>query len=271
MKNIIFICLTLLVITSCNKKDDFDVYNYNGPSTTYFVDGSASTYFVSQTSGPFQIRIGSTDISESDRTYTIEIDATSTASEGVDYSLTSNSVTIPGGEYFGTVSIQGIFDGTTPTGSTLILKLTGEDAMVSNQYTLTLVQACPLEADFAGNYLIEELTPYVDGPTLATGTVIAVYKISGFEFRRGFASANYVNYCSTPKEFIFELKCGNVNIPDPGNQSNCSCGGNLYFTNATTPSTYDLADDSYFEVTFTNDAYSDCGAPAQTTYSFTKQ
>ena len=128
MKNIIFICLTLLVITSCNEKDDFDVYKYNGPSTTYFVDGSASTYFVSQTSGPFQIRIGSTNLSESDRAYSLQIDPTSHASEGVDFSLTSNSVTIPSGEYFGTVSVQGIFDGTTPAGSTLILKLTGEDA-----------------------------------------------------------------------------------------------------------------------------------------------
>ena len=271
MKKIVFICLTLLMFSSCNRTDDFSIYKYNGPSTTYFVDGTSSTYFVSQISIPFQIRIGSTNISESDRTYTIEIDEASTASEGVDFSLISNSVTIPAGEYFGTVSVQGIFEGTTPSGSTLIIKLNGDDAMVSNQYSLNLVQACPLEADFTGDYLIEELTPYVDGPTLETGTVVSVYKTSGSEFQRGFMSANYVLYCSTKTEFLIELKCGNVNIPGPGNQSNCSCGGNLFFTNATTPSTYDLADDSYFEVTFTNDAFSDCGAPVQTTYSFTKQ
>jgi len=271
MKKILVLLITLLTISSCETEDSQKAENFNGPTTTYFVEGSASTYFVSQVSVPFLIKIGSTSISSSDRTYSIQVDPASTAIEGVDFSLVSNTATIPSGEYFGAVAVQGIFEGTTPVGSTLILKISGEDAMVNNKYTLTLVQACPLEADFTGDYLIEELTPYVDGPTLDTGTVVEVYKISGSEFKRGFMSANYVLYCSTPKEFIFELKCGNVTIPAPGNQSNCSCGGNLYFTNPTTPSTYDLADDSYFEVTFTNDAYNDCGAPVQTTYSFTKQ
>ena len=56
-----------------------------------------------------------------------------------------------------------------------------------------------------------------------------------------------------------------------GTQCNCSCGGNLWFTNAAEPTSYDPADDSMFEVSFTNDAYSDCGAPQTTTYRFTKQ
>lgn len=273
MKKIIFSLIVMALFFSCEDEDhDVDVNNYNASQdVTYFTDGSASTYFVSQVSGPFDIQIGSTGTSNSARTYNVQIDESSTATEGVDFSLLTNSVTIPAGEYFGTISVQGIFDGTTPDGSTLILKLLGEDTMVNNQYSLSIVQACPLEADFTGDYLIEELTAYVDGPTLATGTVVTVYQIDGFEFQRGFMTANYVNYCSTPTEFIFELKCGDVVIPEPGNQSNCSCGGNLWFTDPTNHSSYTLDDDSYFEVTFTNDAYNDCGAPVETTYSFTKQ
>ena len=269
MKRILVLLISVLTVFACETEDSQKAENYNGTAVTYFTDGSAASYFVSQVSGPFDIQIGSTVLSNSARTYTVQVDPESTASEGVDFSLVNSSVTIPAGEYFGTVSIQGIFDGTTPDGSTLILRLVGDDAMVNNKFTVSIVQACPLEADFAGNYLIEELTAYVDGPTLETGTVVAVYEIS--EFQRGFMTANYPNYCSTPVEFVFELKCGDVLIPGAGNQSNCSCGGNLWFTNPTTPSTYQLDDDTYFEVTFTNDAFNDCGSPVQTTYSFTKQ
>ncbi len=261
----------LAVFSSCEDEDhDVDVNNYNASEdVTYFTDGVASSYFVTQTSEPVSIQIGATSISSSARTYTIQIDPESTAQEGVDFSFVNNTVTIPAGEYFGNVLVQGIFAGTTPAGSTLILQISGADVMTNAKYSLSIVQSCPLLAPFTGDYLIQELTPFVDGPTLQDGDVITVYELS--EFGRAFMSANYVLYCSTPTEFIFELKCGEVRIPEPGNQSNCSCGGNLFFTDASTPSTYDLEDDSYFEVTFTNDAFSDCGAPAQTTYSFTKQ
>lgn len=128
-----------------------------------------------------------------------------------------------------------------------------------------------LPGTFVGDYLIEEITPLVDGYTLDSGTVVAVYETGVGE--RGFMTANYVSYCSTPMEFLFELNdiCGQILIPGEGNQSNCSCGGNLFFTSATTPTSFDPADDTYFELTFTNDAFSDCGPPNQTTYTFTKQ
>lgn len=271
MKKLIFAFLMLAVFSSCEDEDhDVDVNNFNGSeNVTYFTDGSASTYFVTQNSEPVSIQIGATNISSSARTYSVQADPASTSQEGVDFSFVSNTVTIPAGEYFGNILIQGIFEGTTPAGSNLVLNITGDNVMVDTKYTLNIVQSCPLEAPFTGDYLIQELTPYVDGPTLQDGDVITVYETS--EFGRAFMTAYYVFYCSTPAEFLFELKCGLVRIPAPGNLSNCSCGGNLYFTDATTPSTYDTQDDSYFELTFTNDAYSDCGPPAQTTYSFTKQ
>jgi hypothetical protein len=125
---------------------------------------------------------------------------------------------------------------------------------------------------YVGDYLIEEITPPVDGYTLQSGDVITLYETT-IPNQRGFMTANYVSYCSTPAEFLFELNpvCGQIIIPGVGNQSNCSCGGNLFFSTATSPTTFDPSDDSVFEVTFTNDAFQDCGQPAQTTYRFTKQ
>jgi hypothetical protein len=273
MKKIIFTVLVLTIFISCQNEDHgVDVNNYNGKTpVTYFTDGSTGTYFVSDISENFKIQVGSTQISTTDRTYQISVDSESTATEGVDFSLPSSSVTIPAGSFFGEFEIIGIPEGASEEGTNLIINILGDDAMLDTSFNLTIVLSCPLVASFTGDYLIEELTPFVDGPTLNDGSVVTVYSIDGQEFQRGFMTANFINYCSTPTQFLFELSCGKVLIPGPGNKSNCSCAGNLFFTNATTPSSYDATDDSVFEVTFTNDAYSDCGSPAQTTYRFTKQ
>jgi hypothetical protein len=129
----------------------------------------------------------------------------------------------------------------------------------------------PPEEYAVGNYLIEEITPYRDGPTLNDGAIVSITSVTGNPSQRTFDTPNYINYCSTPNAFTFELDCGRIFMAGEGTQCNCSCGGNLWFTNADTPTSYDPADDSMFEVSFTNDAYSDCAAPQTTTYRFTKQ
>jgi uncharacterized protein (TIGR02145 family) len=133
------------------------------------------------------------------------------------------------------------------------------------------VDDCPIEADFTGDYLIEEITPFVDGPTLNDGAIVTVTTVAGNATQRTFDTPNYINYCSTPNAFTFELNCGQILMAGEGTQCNCSCNGNLWFTNADAPTSYDPEDDSMFEVSFTNDAYSDCNAPQTTTYRFTKQ
>jgi hypothetical protein len=275
MKKIIYAFLMLTLFVSCENEDHgVDVNNYNGTSVTYFTAGTAGTYYVSDISENFKIQIGSTEKNSADRTYQIQVDPESTATQGVDFSLASSTVTIPAGSYFGEIEVVGIAAGASTDGTNLILNIVGNESnpvMVNTQYNLLVVLSCPIVAPFTGDYLIEELTPFVDGPTLDDGSIVTVYSIDGQEFQRGFMTANFVLYCSTPTQFLFELNCGKVLIPSPGNQSNCSCSGNLFFTDATTPSTYDSTDDSVFEVTFTNDAFSDCGSPAQTTYRFTKQ
>lgn len=136
------------------------------------------------------------------------------------------------------------------------------------QYKPTVI--CPVpETAFVGSYLIEEITDYVDGPTFDDGATVDV-TVGDFSTERVFFTANYPDYCSTPNDFRFTLVCGTVTVPFQ--ESNCVCGdGTDFFGPAEVPSMYDLADDSVFLLTFSNDTQTDCGPPQDTTYRFTKQ
>lgn len=137
------------------------------------------------------------------------------------------------------------------------------------QYAPTVI--CPVEDTYmVGDYLIEEITPYVDGPTFDDGAVVTV-EVGEFSTERFFLTSNYPDYCTTPNDFRYTLVCGDIIIPLQ--ESNCACGsGADYFGPPLGDvSTYDLADDSVFFLTFGNDLQSDCVSPEDTTYKFTKQ
>jgi len=129
---------------------------------------------------------------------------------------------------------------------------------------------CPVPSTyFVGDYLIEQISAEVDGPTLSTGTVVSV-EIGETSTARVFQTANYPNYCATLRPFVLDLICGTITVPSQN--SGCACGdGADWFTDPEVPNTYDISDDSVFEITFTDDAQSNCSSPAQTTYRFTKQ
>tara|TARA_R110002167_G_scaffold23464_9_gene83281 strand:- start:1879 stop:2826 length:948 start_codon:yes stop_codon:yes gene_type:complete len=129
---------------------------------------------------------------------------------------------------------------------------------------------CPVEAtQFVGDYLIEQTTPYVDGPSLSDGTVVSLV-VGSTSVERIFQTANYALYCSTLAPFTINFICGEIAVPNQNSNCVCADGGD-WFTDPIVRSTYDPNDDSVFEVTFTDDTQSDCGSPVQTTYKFTKQ
>lgn len=136
------------------------------------------------------------------------------------------------------------------------------------QYTATVI--CPIPDTYlTGMYLLEEITPYVDGPTFDDGSVTEVF-VGDFSTERFFLTSNYPDYCTTPNDFRFTLVCGTVVVPLQ--ESNCACGsGADYFGPSDNPATYDLTDDSVFFLTFENDVQSDCAPPEDTTYKLTKQ
>ena len=146
MKKIIYSLLALSLVLSCSDTDDHgvDVNNFNG---IYFVDG-ISDYLIDNIGAPKLIEVASTMTSGSDRTYTIEIDESSTAVAGVDYDLTSSSVTIPAGSSSATFAINGNFDAATPEGVTLKLYVSDSDMTIV--YDMGIFQYCV--SDIAGMY-----------------------------------------------------------------------------------------------------------------------
>lgn len=172
MKKLIYSLVALSLVFSCENQDDHgvDVNNYNGDNpVVYFTSGAAASYFVTPTADAFKIQIGATQTSSSDRTFTLEADASSTATAGVDFNFVSATVTIPAGDYYGEVQIQGVYEGTTADGSDLLINLVGEGAMASAQFKLSIFQQCV--SDLAGMYSVTTTYGFHDFlPSFATNT-----------------------------------------------------------------------------------------------------
>ena len=165
MKKIIYSLLAISLILSCENQDDHgvDVNNFDG---IYFVDGT-SDYLIDNSALPKLIELASTSTSSLDRTYTIEIDTTSTAVAGIDYNLDSTSVTIPGGSNSTTIAINGIFESSTPEGVTL--KFLVGDSKMKAAYDMGIFQYC--ESDIAGMYSVTTTYGFHDFlPTYDTNT-----------------------------------------------------------------------------------------------------
>ncbi len=140
----------------------------------------------------------------------------------------------------------------------------------SSPFAYSTPVVCNLEETaFVGEYLLEEITPYVDGPTFDDGGIVTL-EIGDTDTERFFLTPNYPDYCSTLNDFRFLFVCGEIIVPTQ--ESNCACGsGADFFGPSDNPANYDASDDSVFFITFLNDTLSDCAAPAVTTYKLTKQ
>ncbi|AXG67903.1 hypothetical protein KORDIASMS9_00085 [Kordia sp. SMS9] len=260
----------LFLLTSCEETES-PIYD-QGSQQTLVSWGSPSTsvgVFPGQTVNT-TIEINASRQSTVERTVTISVSEESSSAAAENY-IIPTSFTIPANTYFASfdVTITDASLGLTP--STIVLNLdTVDDGgnTTTNIHTISAFELAPL----TGEYLIEQTSALIDGPTLATGTVVEVNYVSSTQ--RSFDTANYPNYCSTPNTFTFDLVGGVTGeIVVPVQNSNCPCSsGANWFGPADGPNeTYDLNDDSVFFVTFADDVQEDCGAVADTTYRFTKQ
>lgn len=173
-----------------------------------------------------------------------------------------------GGDVFLTRLALNLTDGRTFSSNNAGSVITGGFFESPFQYNTPVV--CNLETTtFVGDYLIEEITPLVDGPTFDDGSVVTV-SVGDTDTERVFFTSNYPDFCTTPNDFKMLFICGEIIIPVQ--ESNCACGsGGEWFATPENPENYDVADDTVFEVSFINDAQSDCAPPVVTTYKFTKQ
>lgn len=275
MKKIIALLLLSSLIYSCGENEGA-IYNPNGQGLVYFATASSNLPIVLDGVGQVTVSVNSSSLSNVDRTVTIEILDSSTA-DPQNYSLPT-TVVIPANEYSGTLTINGV-DVTAETAPTLlvlkIVSINDQRAAISSaNHEVSVFQSCPVDSTkFIGNYLIEETTTFVDGPTLSHNTVVELKHVDANAptTERRFSTRNYPNYCAPFRDFFFNLLCGEV-IVRSNQASTCQCTADgLFFGPAITPETFDPEDDSEFFVTFTNDVTGNCGTAVQTTYKFTKQ
>jgi hypothetical protein len=225
--------------------------------------------------GSVDVKIGMTTLSSTARTVTVAIIPESTTAAADTYSF-DPSVVIPADSYFGTLTITGVDNNVETTAEVLALKIDsveGNGVSSTATHSVSIFQICPVPStSFVGAYLIEQTSPYVDGPTLDDGSVVTL-RVGSSSTARVFDTGNYTWYCSTPNPFTFSLVCNEV-VPSVV-RSNCACtSAGLFFglpVSGGPLGIYDPNDDSEFFLTFGDDTTSDCGSPTNTTYKFTKQ
>lgn len=273
MKKLFILTLITSFFISCGDHEEV-IFDPNSGNTLAFWRTNTLNFGIPiDSQATLDIQVGVTTLSSEARTVQVEIVEANTNLASTNYSLPT-SLTIPANEYFGILSLTGIDDDNLSTDAqSLVLKLTSisDGGKVSSQLlNISARQICPIPADkFVGNYLLTEITPFVDGPTLDHGQVREVIRVA--ETERKINTRNYPTYCAAFRDFFFNLVCNNVVVPS-NQRSTCACTtAGLFFGPAATPATYDVNDDSEFFVTFTNDVTNDCGAPVQTTYRFNKQ
>jgi len=282
MKNLIkllTISLSLLVFMSC--EEEFERTTFDGDGTFLsFVESNPSSVPVNVgESVTAVISISTSTLSDAARTFALVLDTDATTANASNFTLPA-SVTIPAGSYFGEFDLVVTDDDNLGSVSkNVVFSLGGVDnvSMDSNLVSISIFEVCPVpETFFTGMYLIEEITPLVDGPALSSGSVVEVLlnEEDSSGLGRVFQTEYFPDYCSgTFAPFVVNLVCNELLSITQDNLCNCGDGAGWFGPLASgSNSTYSLTDgDDVIEVTFLNDINANCAPVATTTYRFTKQ
>jgi hypothetical protein len=144
-------------LSSCKKNDG--IVRTNQAVLFVNADAPANYVILNEPNSVFKIPLGLTNIPDKDVTIQFTVSSPSGATQGQQYNLASNSVTIPAGTTVDTIELKGLFNGFSGgRRDTLIFTLTSGDVPIvsgANKYTVTMQQYCPLDMnDFAGNFTV---------------------------------------------------------------------------------------------------------------------
>ena len=270
-----------IAATSCER--DQGEYPYlNGRDNILSFSGSSGTLLVENGgANTFSVAVGATQVVQSG-TFGVTIDPSSTAVLGNDYFITNGTDDGSGMLVFEFTSgnlIQGIelfadFGSSSPEGKTVVMNLVSLDnnfvVSSSSQYTLTLLQYCPLEADFTGDYTLATTATGIFGSTVfVNGTVTITEGATPTD--RTFSSPTYPEFGAFPAmDFNFSLLCGNVQVPT-GQATGVGCGSSTTLGPAANVGSYDPTDDSSFTIIITDDENgASCGQAYEAAFLLTK-
>lgn len=277
MKKTILLLTAVVLSTfmlSCNEDDDRHVFSEK--TTTYFEEVSYAINAFEDTNTTTEVMVVTTEVSSSDRQYSLQVDPSSTAVMGTDFMLSSSSVTVPANSYFGTVTVTSILTENTVDGATVILNLvdSSDVAVFDNTATVAINHVtCEIfdTIPFSGDYLLEQ----VGGDNgfgfafVETGNVVTLSDDGGNV--RSFDSVYLVDVGQPAMTFSFTLDCLQV-VPLSDQGTNLSCGGAITLSVAEALiQSYTPFDDSEILVTFM-EVIDGCGVAnaSETTIKLTK-
>ncbi|WP_162984994.1 hypothetical protein [Mesonia aquimarina] len=274
----------LFAFTACEDREE--IIYAGQESDQALISFSRETYNLEieiDDEGTLNIPVNSSAVRNTDRTYDVVIveGETNTTADPSTYDV-PETVTIPAGEYTGTLTIQGFDNDVETTPELLTIRLEGIEEDASTTFTTAVIsvyQVCPIPSDYlVGEYMIQDAQATI-GPgngsenfansvvniqpgetgTTRTFTVTVLPGIVG-------ASVD-VNLSLICGEFVLQevdpgIFCGE-NPDPPYLYAGASVGG---FIN----STYDLNSDDQFTVIYTEDPEGSCGGPFQSSFTLTK-
>ena len=256
MKNIIKLSLILTIVfgfTSCDSKDDDTSFLNDRQSASYFVPGSSANLLVEEFTTPtFDIFVGVSESKPFARSFTYSVDPSSTAVQGVDYTL-SSTLSVPANSIVGSIVVTpGGYETTSLSGKTVKVVLNDVEGTIlgnRDEFTLTIFRSCPVAEDYlVGTFMMQQISgsaPFGIGEAFGGDQMVEV-----------FAKPNNVrsfNYLYAPGAFDsnyfmdLELICGNIfvsgTIQDGFGTLGCGNGSIGQATGDVTGS-YDPLDDS---------------------------
>src|SRR5436309_2477688 len=118
--------LTISAFQSCKKQSDVIV----PPAAAHFLNKTSGSYYVqNDPNSVFNVTVGSTTVSKTDRTVNYTVSSPTGAAVGAQYSIAnSGTVVIPAGQATANIPVKGVFAGFPGNRKdTLIFTITGGD------------------------------------------------------------------------------------------------------------------------------------------------
>jgi|TARA_B110000908_G_C10136095_1_gene394533 hypothetical protein len=185
---LVFTVITTLVFTSCGEQENVQYDAVNGLTLISFATTSTKIPVKPTEVSSTDIKIEVSTLSTSERTFTVVVDESSTATSD---QYTISDFTVPAGEFIGSGTVTGVYSALPAVGPVaLVLKLTGIDgkeaSIDSNIYTIGLERFCAFDiADFYGTYDVVENGQYkyevvaTAGPVANTLYLSNLYETNG--------------------------------------------------------------------------------------------
>ncbi len=271
----------LSVVVSCDSADDDFSYLDDRQSVAYFAPGNSATLLVEDGATRFaDVQVAVSEAKSFERTYTIAVDPSSEAVQGVDYMLPSTTFSIPANSVVGTFQVtSGDFAASTLTGKTArfsISEIEGSDILQTrNTFTLTVIRFCPIPDTYmVGDYAIADVAATI-GPgngteNFAAGTVTLTTTADPTE--RVFMSPTLPAFNTELETVVLSLSCGALKFSGVDMTLSCNGGASAYVFGEDTEAgnTYDLANDNNFTIVYIEDPNGSCGGPYSSSFSLTK-